>query len=113
MSGDKQHLNGSGPTRNGVNGADDVEMKDGSQNAKKGTKGSKDKEGDSDMTVVVPPSKGSNTPSAPSKATEADLTNGDVDGDGEKVAEEPVDPQEKAIEGKATCFQDSVSEPLY
>src|ERR1700712_1912237 len=100
MSGDKQHLNGSGPTQNGVNGSDDVEMKEGSQSAKKGTKGSKDKDGDSDMTVIVPPSKDSNTPSAPSKATEADVTNGAVNGDEEKEAEEEVDPQEKAIEGR-------------
>ena len=100
MSGDKQNANGSGPAQNGTNGSDDVEMKEGSQGAKKSSKGLKDKDGDSDMTVVVPPSKGSNTPSAPSKATEADLTNGAVDGDGEKEIEEEVDPQEKAIEGK-------------
>ena len=75
-------------------------MKEGSQGAKKGSKASKDKDGDSDMTVVVPPSKGSNSPSAPSKTTEADLTNGAVDGDGEKEVEEEIDPQEKAIEGK-------------
>ncbi|KAJ9603709.1 26S proteasome non-ATPase regulatory subunit [Cladophialophora chaetospira] len=98
MSGDKRQLNGSGPPQNSTNGADDTEMKDGSQSAKKGAKASKDKDGDSDMTVVVPPSKGSNTPSAPSKATEADLTNGAIDGDGEKEAEAEVDPQEKAIE---------------
>ena len=101
MSGDKKQLNGSGPPQNGTNGSEDTEMKDGSQGAKKNTKASKDKDGDSDMTVVVPPSKGSSTPSAPSKATEADLTNGAVDGDGEKEAEAEVDPQEKAIEGKS------------
>lgn len=92
MSGDKQRLNGTGPNQNGINGSDDVEMKEGSQNAKKGAKNSKDKDGDSDMTVVVPPSKGSNTPSAPHKATDADE-------DGETEIEEPVDPQQKAIEG--------------
>ena len=96
MSGDKQNINGSGPAQNGINGSDDVDKKD-----KKAVKGSKDKDGDSDMTVVVPPSKGANTPSAPAKATKADMTNGAVDGDGEKEAEKEVDPQEKAIEGKA------------
>lgn len=96
MSGDKKQLNGSGPNQNGTNGSD---------GAKKGTKTTKDKDGDSDMTVVVPPSKGSNTPSAPSKATEADLTNGAVEVDGEKVAEEEVDPQEKAIEGELSSIR--------
>ncbi len=102
MSGDKQNINGSGPAQNGINGSDDINMKEGSKDAKKGTKGAKDKDGDSDMTVVVPPSKGPNTPSAPSKATEADMTNGAVDVDGEKEAAKEVDPQESAIEGKAT-----------
>ena len=101
MSGNKQHLNGSGPTQNGIDESDDIEMNEGADNAKKGSKGSKDKDGDSDMTVIVPPSKGPNIPSAPSKATEADLTDGAVDGDGAKEAEKEVDPQEKAIEGKA------------
>jgi hypothetical protein len=94
MSGDKKHPKGS-PAQNGVNGSDDVEM---NETSKKGTKSSKDKDGDSDMTVVVPPSKGSNTPSIPSKATEADLQNGAADG--EEETEVPVDPQEKAIEGR-------------
>ena len=98
MSGDKAQQNGSRPTQNGVDGSDDVEMKDGSQNTKKGAKGGKDKDGDSDMTVIVPPSK---TPTAPSKATEADLTNGATEGNEEDEAEEEVDPQQKAIEGKA------------
>ncbi|OAP58550.1 hypothetical protein AYL99_07640 [Fonsecaea erecta] len=92
MSGDKPHLNG------GINGSDDVEMKDESKNSKKTSKQGKEKDGDDEMTVVVPPAKGSNTPSAPQKATDADLTNGAIDDEGKKEGEEEVDPQEKAIE---------------
>lgn len=99
MSGDKPHLNGSDPTENGINGSEDVEMKEESQNSKKVSKPSKDKDGDDEMTVVVPPAKGSKSPSAPGKPTEADLANGAVDGEGEGESEEQVDPQEKAISG--------------
>ncbi|KIY02900.1 uncharacterized protein Z520_01365 [Fonsecaea multimorphosa CBS 102226] len=98
MSGDKPHLNGTDPTQNGINGSDDVEMKEDPKNSKKTSKQVKEKDGDDEMTVVVPPAKGSNTPSAPQKATEADLTNGAIDDEGKEEAEEEVDPQEKAIE---------------
>ncbi|KAH0845575.1 hypothetical protein AYO21_05504 [Fonsecaea monophora] len=98
MSGDKPHLNGNDPTRNGINGSDDVEMKEDSKNSKRAPKQAKEKDGDDEMTVVVPRAKGANTPSAPQKATDADLTNGAVDDDGEKEGKEEVDPQEKAIE---------------
>jgi hypothetical protein len=91
MSGDKSRLNGS--NSNGVNGSGS------SQNNRKGSKGSKDKDGDDEMTVVVPPSKGSNKPTAPNKATEADLANGADETDGPIAKETPVDPKEKAITG--------------
>ncbi|KAK7899741.1 26S proteasome non-ATPase regulatory subunit [Exophiala xenobiotica] len=93
MSGDKPHLNGTG---NGLNGAGDHEMKEQSQNPKKASKQNKDKDGDDEMTVVVPPSKGS-TPTVPDKKTEADLMNGAMTEDSAKETEPPVDPQEKAI----------------
>ena len=98
MSGDKPHLNGTG---NGLNGAEDHEMEEQSQNPKKGSKQSKDKDGDDEMTVVVPPSKGS-TPTAPDKKTEADVMNGAMTEDSAKETEPPIDPQEKAIAGKVS-----------
>jgi len=101
MSGDKPHTNGSDPSKKGTDGSQDVDMKEQSQNSKKTSKPNKDKDGDDEMTVVVPPSKGSSAPTAPDKATEADLTNGAVDGEEAKETEPPVDPQEKAISGKA------------
>ena len=77
MSGDKPRLNGS------AGNGDDVEMND-SSNSKKNGKG---KDGDEEMTVVVPPSKNGKTDS-------------DDSADGEKVeVEAPVDPREKAIQG--------------
>lgn len=96
MSGDKPRLNGSGS--NGVNGSGS------SQNNRKGSKGSKDRDGDDEMTVVLPPSKGSNKPSAPTKATEADLANGAEEGEGSKAQEPPIDPKEKAISGMWATF---------
>ncbi|EXJ94632.1 26S proteasome regulatory subunit N3 [Capronia coronata CBS 617.96] len=97
MSGDKPHLNGSDPAEKGIDGSEDVEMKEGSQNPKKALKLNKDKDGDDEMTVVVPPAKGSNSPSAPEKPTEADLKNGAVNGDAANESEAQVDPQEKVI----------------
>ncbi|KAL2404844.1 putative 26S proteasome regulatory subunit rpn3 [Exophiala dermatitidis] len=97
MSGDKHRLNGTGPNANGIDGSEDVEMKEQSQNSKKGSKPNKDKDGDDEMTVVVPPSKGSNAPTAPGKATEADLKIGALNGNSENEAEAEIDPQEKAI----------------
>lgn len=81
-------------------GTEDAEMKEESQNSKKASKPNKDKDGDDEMTVVVPPAKGSSSPSAPGKATEADVANGAVDGDGTSEGEAEVDPREKAISGK-------------
>ena len=99
MSGDKPRLNGD-PAENGINGSEDVEMGEESQNTKKGSKTTKDKDGDDEMTVVVPPSKGSSSPSAPENPTEADRSNGAVDGEIKNESDAQVDPQEKAISGK-------------
>lgn len=76
MSGDKKGLNGSA-------GADDVTM-NSSNGSKKNGKG---KDGDEEMTVVVPPSK--NGIAEESEAKE-----------GEKAEEQvPIDPKEKAVQG--------------
>ncbi|KAL6252384.1 26S proteasome non-ATPase regulatory subunit [Rhinocladiella similis] len=93
MSGDNPHLNGTG---DGSNGSEDVEMKEESQSTKKNSKQTRDKDGDDEMTVVVPPSKGA-TPTAPTKKTDADLANGAKGEDATQADELPIDPQEKAI----------------
>lgn len=55
-AGDKPHTNGAEPVENGVNGSKDVDMSDEGQDH---AKPSIIADGDNDMTVVVPPPKGS------------------------------------------------------
>lgn len=69
-TGDKPQINGIEPVENGVNGTEDTEMADEvTDQAKSG----QDKDGDDEMTVVVPPPKGSKLNSEPSKDIEGDI----------------------------------------
>ena len=94
------HTNGTDPVENGVNGTKDVEMKDDAPTPLKGGKGKKAKEGnEEEMTVVVPPSKGSKLSAPPPKDTE-----GDVAMDGSEVGAEDdgavkIDPVAKTVSG--------------
>lgn len=100
MSGDKQNDDTS--QQNGVNGTEDVEMKDGSQPKAKSVKKGKDKDGDEEMTVVVPPSKSKNTTNGIGKDNEGDVSmNGTSDPSDNKPAEEAIDPKAKALTGKS------------
>jgi 26S proteasome regulatory subunit N3 len=97
------HTNGStDPVENGVNGGGtkDVEMKDDAPAPLKGGKGKKAKEGEEEMTVVVPPSKGQKLAGLGKKDGEGDVA---MDGE-ENAAEEEdgavkVDPVAKAVAG--------------
>jgi 26S proteasome regulatory subunit N3 len=89
------------PVENGVNGTKDVEMKDdvdANPASLKGGKGKKVKEGEEEMTVVVPPSKG--------KGLSKKDNEGDVAMDGEEVAEDEgavkEDPVVKTVAGMLT-----------
>lgn len=95
------HTNGTDPVGNGVNGTKDVEMKDDAPAAAKGGKGKKAKEGEEEMTVVVPPSKGSKLSAPPQKDNDGDVSMG-VTGEtlSEESTEPKVDPVLKAISGK-------------
>jgi 26S proteasome regulatory subunit N3 len=96
MSGDKQQTNGQDQQNDSVNGAEDVEMNDGSSKPSKGTKSGKD--GDEEMTVVVPPSK--KTAPAPGKDPKSkDAANGASEEADEAAKEPEIDPREKAING--------------
>lgn len=93
MPGKTPNGNGKEPVENGgYPGSKDIEMKDESSLKGKGKKGSKD--GDEEMTVVVPPSK---------NASSTPLTNdadGDVDmDDAEKEGEAKVDPVAQTVAG--------------
>lgn len=85
---------------NRVNGTKDVEMKDDAPSSLKGGKGKKLKEGDEEMTVVVPPSKGSKLSAPPVKDTEGDIPmDGFEDEDGEDAGAVKIDPVAKAVSG--------------
>lgn len=96
------HTNGNKPVESGVNGTKDVEMKDDAP--LKGGKGKKVKEGDEEMTVVVPPSKGSKLSAPPPKDTDRDVVmDGSLEGaDGDDLAVK-VDPVVKTVAG--TLFE--------
>lgn len=97
------HTNGEKAIENGINGTKDVEMKDDAPTSMKGGKGKKIKEGEEEMTVVVPPSKGSKFSAPPVKDTEGDVTmDGFVDEDAEDVGAVKVDPVAKAVSGSLT-----------
>jgi 26S proteasome regulatory subunit N3 len=94
------HTNGSDPVENGVNGTKDVEMKDDAPAPLKGGKGKKAKEGDEEMTVVVPPSKGSKLSTPPPKDTDGDVAMDGVEElNGEDAGAVKVDPVAKAVSG--------------
>jgi 26S proteasome regulatory subunit N3 len=97
------HTNGTDPVENGINGTKDVEMKEDTPSSMKGGKSKKLKDTDEEMTVVVPPSKGSKLSATPPPDTDGDV----VMNDSEKPAdatpvEMEVDPVEKAISGMSS-----------
>lgn len=96
------HTNGNKPVENGINGTKDVEMKDDAPNPLKGGKGKKVKEGEEEMTVVVPPSKGSKLSAPPKKDTDGDVAmDGEVEGEDDSAVK--VDPVTQAISGTLTA----------
>lgn len=99
-TGDKPQTNGTEPVENCVNGTEDIDMvDDGPEKVKLG------KEGDDEMTVVVPPPKGSKLSGDPGKDEE-----GDISMDNAEAAEaagsdaDRVDPRVKAVAGQSYCI---------
>jgi len=92
------HTNGTDPVENGVNGTKDVEMKDDAPAPLKGGKGKKAKEGEEEMTVVVPVSKGSKLSAPPLKDTDGDVAmDGSEELNGEDAGAVQIDPVAKAV----------------
>jgi 26S proteasome regulatory subunit N3 len=91
------HRSGSEPVEHG-----DVEMKDDAPSSLKG-KGKKVKDGDEEMTVVVPTSKSSKLTSSSGGPVGGKDKDGDVAMEGEVLdgeeAEEKIDPVLKAVNG--------------
>ena len=80
---------------NGINGTEDVDMvDDGPEKVKLGT----NKEGEDEMTVVVPPPKSSKLSGEPSKDEEGDIAMENTD-KGDSISVE-LDPKAKAVAGK-------------
>ena len=101
MNGDKPHINGTDPVENGVNGTEDVEMDEEPTDSTAPSKRSRDKEGDEEMTVVVPPAKGQKLSGDPDPTKQADVVMDGADTAAVKEAEEEVvDPKVKAINGE-------------
>lgn len=93
-------MNGTDPVENGVNGTDDVEMTEEVSDATSPSKHTRDKDGDEEMTVVVPPSKGPKLSGEPDPDKEEDvLMEGVESASPKKPEEQTVDPQAKAISG--------------
>ncbi|KAL9127975.1 MAG: hypothetical protein Q9217_003236 [Psora testacea] len=99
---DKPQLNGE-PIENGVNGTEDIDMvDDGPEKVKVGT----GKDGEDEMTVVVPPPKSSMLAGDPGKDTEGDIAMDNPEGmDAESQISEPVDPKVKAVADIKANFQ--------
>jgi 26S proteasome regulatory subunit N3 len=97
------HTNGNEPVENGINGTKDIEMKDDAPAPLKGGKGKKVNEKEEEMTVVVPPSKGSKLSAPPLKDTEGDVAmDGAEELNGEDAGAVKIDPVAKAISGPFT-----------
>ncbi|KKY15032.1 putative 26s proteasome non-atpase regulatory subunit 3 [Phaeomoniella chlamydospora] len=94
MSGDKQ-TNGSDPVENGINGTQDTDM--GGDKPKTGGKTIKDKDGDDEMTVVVPPSKTQKLFGASDEDPEGDVAMNGTEASDLKPAEVVQDPHSKAV----------------
>jgi 26S proteasome regulatory subunit N3 len=102
------HTNGNEPVENGVNGTKDIEMKDDVPGSLKSGKGKKSKDGEEEMTVVVPPSKALKLSSIPDKDQEGDIL---MEGEGETGEEDgavKVDPVTKAVSGRLYCFSSTI-----
>jgi len=98
MAADKPKANGSEPAENGTNGVEDVEMAEDTAD-KSRSNGIKD--GEEEITVVVPPPNSSKLSGEPAKDEEGDIAMNEPDStEAKEPAAEVVDPKVKAISGK-------------
>ena len=94
---DKPQTNGNEPVTNGVNGTDDVDMADdGPETVKTGAT----KDGEEEMTVVVPPPKSSKLVGEPGKDQEGDIAMDNTDNPPNEGTDAQLDPKVKAITGQ-------------
>lgn len=98
-NGDQNHINGTNPVENGVDGSNDPELDEKQNNSTSIKKSGKEKDVDEEMTVVVPPSKVIKADEVTEKDDEGDIAMNGAEDAGSKVEDDPVDPQANAAEG--------------
>ena len=97
-AGDKPQINGNEPVENGVNETDDIDMADdGPEKVKVGN----GKDGEDEMTVVVPPPKSSKLSGEPGKDEEGDVAMENTDNTQAASSETQIDPKVKAVAGQS------------
>ena len=88
--------------KNGVDGVGESETDEQHANSAGGKKSSKDKDGDEEMTVVLPPSKASKNSGIPGKEHEGEIAMNGTDESESKTADDAVDPQATAIDSRSS-----------
>lgn len=96
VDGDRFQTNGTDPVENGVNGTKDVDMVD---DGPEKIKTDANKDGEDEMTVVVPPPKGIKLSGEPGKDAEGDIAMDNVVSAEHISQDAEVDPKVKAIAG--------------
>lgn len=99
-NGDQHRVNGSDAVENVIDGVDDLGADDQQANSTSVKKAGKDKDGDEEMTVVVPPSKASKISGSP-KHNQGDTAMNGVDEPESKDTDDAVDPEAKAAESRS------------
>ncbi|MCJ1471380.1 26S proteasome non-ATPase regulatory subunit [Lambiella insularis] len=102
MGGDKSRINGTEPAENGVNGNEDIEMED---DAADKTRSNGIKEGEDEMTVVVPPPNSSKLAGEPPKDLEGDTSMEEIPVTAEDPGPVTVDPKTKAVSDIQANFE--------
>ena len=95
-------MNGStDPLENGIHTSEDVDMSDDTSKAPKKLKSGEDNDGDEEMTVVVPPSKGSKASEQALEDVEDDITmKMATEAEDQSAGDSVVDHRARAIAGE-------------
>ena len=97
-NGDKPHINGSTPVENDIDGAGEPEVDDQESTSASLKQSGKDKDGDEEMTVVVPPSKASKISGSSGPDEDIDTAMSGTEASESKIPDDAVDPEAKAVD---------------
>jgi PCI domain/Proteasome regulatory subunit C-terminal len=101
-NGDLPHLNGSDPTENGIDGVNDPKADGEPAKSAAIKKSGNEKDGDEEMTVVVPPQKVAKLSENAKKDDEGDIAMNGLENSENKGQEDVAEPHAKAIDSR--CF---------